>query len=91
MTPLRSASSRRLRLPGLALAAGLLGSVLLVSPVLPEARAQDASQAPAAPKPPLPGKEDDSRPYLTAFLLMILLAAGVIGVNLIPSKRGHQD
>lgn len=40
---------------------------------------------------PTPGKEDADRPFLTHWLLMILIIALIIGVNCIPSKRGHQD
>lgn len=40
--------------------------------------------------PPRPGKADDP-PVVTTYGIMILLVAAIIGANLIPTKRGHQD
>lgn len=40
---------------------------------------------------PTPGREDADRPFMMNWLLMIALIAAIVGVNCIPSKRGHQD
>ncbi len=49
-----------------------------------------ATDAPAAPAPPTPGKPDEPPLVMNYFVMLIILAV-VIGANLIPSKRGHQD
>jgi len=41
-------------------------------------------------KPPAP-KETPKAPAILNIMLLAVSAAGVIGVCLIPSKRGHQD
>lgn len=46
---------------------------------------------PAALKPPTPGKEDTSRPLVMTIVAGIVIVAVVVGANMIPSKRGHQD
>lgn len=50
----------------------------------PSARAEDT------PRPPVPGKQDKP-PLVMMYLVLAGLVAMVVGANLIPSKRGHQD
>lgn len=69
--------------------AGLIAAVSLAG-VAPLASAQIIKKETKVDAP-TPGREDADRPYLTHFMLMILIIALVIGVNCIPSKRGHQD
>lgn len=64
--------------------------LLLFSPALPAATAQDAPPPPADLRPPTPSKEDEP-PVITVLLLLIILGGVIISGNLIPSKRGHQD
>lgn len=40
--------------------------------------------------PPKPAKAEDAPMFLT-YVSILAIAAAVIGANLIPSKRGHQD
>ncbi len=40
-------------------------------------------------RPPNPSSTD--KPPLTTYLMVVVVAVLVIGGNLIPSKRGHQD
>ncbi|MCX5689360.1 MAG: hypothetical protein NTV94_06160 [Planctomycetota bacterium] len=56
------------------------------------ARQQPAADpnATKALTPPTPGKPDDP-PLVMNYLTMMLIIAMVVGANLIPSKRGHQD
>lgn len=61
-------------------------SLLLGLGVASSAAAQDADTL----KPPPPTKEDNP-PYIFPMLLMVVILAGCVGANLIPSKRGHQD
>lgn len=78
---------RRLRL----LRAGLLPALPIVAALLcavpaeaqPGAKTQQVS-------PPTP-KQPDEPPIIMNYLVMLALAAAVIGANAIPSKRGHQD
>lgn len=55
------------------------------------AQPQDG-QTPATPqlRPPTPGKPDDP-PVIMNYLSLVVIIAAVVGANLIPSKRGHQD
>jgi hypothetical protein len=72
---------------------GLFSLVALCAPnsMTPAAMAQDTPAAAAAPKPPTPGRQDDTRPLLTSYFLLVLILACVLGANAIPSKRTHQD
>jgi hypothetical protein len=66
---------------------------LAVAGVASSALAQPAPDPNAPPKPPAPptlGKPDEP-PTVMSFLVMVLIIAAVMGANLIPSKRGHQD
>lgn len=71
-------------------AVGVLG--VLAAPALGAARTPPglvlAQQSGAVP--PKPGKADDP-PVIVTYGVMLILAAGIIGANMIPSKRGHQD
>lgn len=72
------------------LALGALCGALLAT--TPEALAQSSSKkAPVELKTPVPTKEDSERPTITTFLLLVVILGAVVGVNCIPSKRGHQD
>ncbi len=57
---------------------------LLITPLV--TLAQDTG----APVPPTPSKPDDP-PALTSFLLMLVIAALIVGANAVATKRGHQD
>ncbi|MBS0197548.1 MAG: hypothetical protein JSR77_12400 [Planctomycetes bacterium] len=49
--------------------------------------------APGGPqplRPPTPGKPDEP-PIIMNYLSLFVIIATVVGANLIPSKRGHQD
>ncbi|MBX3409849.1 MAG: hypothetical protein KF859_08175 [Phycisphaeraceae bacterium] len=41
-------------------------------------------------RPPVPGKPDQPM-LIMNYLIMVVIIAVVVGANLIPSKRGHQD
>lgn len=49
-----------------------------------------AAQAAESLKPPSVNETDDP-PTIRMYLVTALLGALVVGANLIPSKRGHQD
>jgi len=68
---------------------GVAGAIAAVSCVAPPAYAQQGDPA-AELSPPTPGKIDKP-PTVWNYLTMILIVAAVVGANLIPSKRGHQD
>lgn len=40
--------------------------------------------------PPKPAKAEDAPMFMT-YVSILVIAAAVVGANLIPSKRGHQD
>ncbi len=42
-------------------------------------------------KPPTPGREDTSRPLVMTIVAGLVIVASVVGANMIPAKRGHQD
>jgi len=69
--------------------AGLLAALTLGA-MVPVANAQVIKKE-VKVDAPTPGREDADRPFMTNWLLMILIIALVIGVNCIPAKRGHQD
>lgn len=72
------------------LACVAIGGGLLIA--TPDAHAQDSKKkGPVELKTPVPTKEDADRPIITTYLLLVVILAAVIGVNCIPSKRGHQD
>ncbi len=84
----------RLRAMKKSILAGLLAA-MLVAPmvVVPLAVAQQPAADPNAAKPltpPTPGKPDDP-PLVMNYMTMMLIIGLVVGANLIPSKRGHQD
>lgn len=58
------------------------------------ASAQNLPSQPGQPttlKPPSPGKEDTSRPLVMTIIAGLVIAVTVVGANMIPAKRGHQD
>lgn len=65
----------------------LLAGVLSLGAAQPLASAQSQS---FRDRPPTPSTAEKP-PTLRNYLLLVLITAGVIGVNAIPSKRGHQD
>ena len=86
------ANSRRSSRCRSLIGASLLALTVLVSPAaVTMAMAQDTPAPAAPPKPPAPGREDDTRPLLTSYFLLILVLACVLGANALPSKRTHQD
>jgi hypothetical protein len=82
----RHTHRRSLTLPVVLAVAGALA--VLALPALAQFGSTDA---PTTLAPPRPGKPDDSAPVVMTYLVGLVLAAAAIGVNLIPSKRGHQD
>lgn len=42
-------------------------------------------------KAPTPKKADPEPPVLMGYLAIIIIVGAVVGANMIPSKRGHQD
>lgn len=60
--------------------------ILLASPLLALAQ----PEAPGAPVPPTPAKPDDP-PAIMSFLIMLAIAALIVGANAVATKRGHQD
>jgi len=42
-------------------------------------------------KAPVPKKADSDPPTLWGYFCVLVIVGAVIGTNLIPSKRGHQD
>ena len=74
-----------------ALALTLRAPACLMAPAMAQQTpATDPNAAPKPPAPPTPGKPDEP-PVVMNYLVMILIIAMVVGANLIPSKRGHQD
>lgn len=69
--------------------AAILLSVALLSPG--RASAQTQPNQPTTLRPPTPGKEDQSRPLVMTIVAGIIIVAAVMGANMIPAKRGHQD
>lgn len=53
------------------------------------AEAQPGKQQ-GAPSPPTP-KQPDEPPIVMNYLVLLVVAAAILGANAIPSKRGHQD
>lgn len=80
-TRVGSHACARVALGGMALAAFAL-------PVL--AQQARKGDAPAPLKPPTPGAPD-TPPMIWNVLLTVLVVGMIVGVALIPSKRGHQD
>jgi hypothetical protein len=54
------------------------------------ALAQAQANAPLQLSPPTPGRVDDP-PVIMNILVLLLVAALIVGAFLIPAKRGHQD
>ncbi len=69
----------------------MLASVLVLPMAAAPVMAQDTPVAdPGPPRPPNPQKPDEP-PVVMNFLTMLIIIGLVIGANLIPSRRGHQD
>lgn len=73
---------RRVGFCGVFATAALLG--------LASVSADASAQAAQSLKPPSVNESDDP-PTIRLYLVTALLGALVVGANLIPSKRGHQD
>lgn len=79
-----------LRTPRTIVASLALASAMLVAS--PEALAQSSTKkGPVELKTPVPTREDTDRPTFMTFLVLVVVLAAIVGVNCIPSKRGHQD
>ncbi len=63
----------------------VLGTVAVTAPVLAQ-----TSDAAVVPTPPTPQKPD-SPPTLMMILFGVVILGGIFAVNVMPSKRGHQD
>jgi hypothetical protein len=72
---------------GLAFAAGLL---VLVGEAAAQSTTGGRRGAPEKLEPPVPGQAKTDG-IVMPMLLGIVLAGATVAVNLIPSKRGHQD
>lgn len=74
---------------------GLTAAVLSLACLAPGVTlAQSPPAQPGQPttlRPPTPGKEDQSRPLIMTILAGLVIVATVVGANMIPAKRGHQD
>jgi hypothetical protein len=70
----------------IALVAAVVGSSVLSGPVM----AQEGEDAPVQLRAPQPRRSDEP-PFLWNLLAVIVIAGSIFGVNMIPSKRGHQD
>lgn len=68
----------------------LISAAALTLSALPVLAQAAAGDAPAPIKPPTPGTPD-SPPMVWNVLLAVIIVGLVVGVSLIPSKRGHQD
>ncbi len=70
----------------------LLGTLAVMTPaILPAAAmAQTGSEPPPLPTPPTPQKPDNP-PTLMMILFGVVILGGIFAVNVMPSKRGHQD
>lgn len=84
-------------LPAFLRVLALLAALWLAVPAAPEAAAQVTSSAsgtglpePEQIRPPVPGKQD-SPPVVLYWMTLGVTILLVVGVNLMPSKRGHQD
>lgn len=63
---------------------------LSFNPPASDALAQTAPAEVEQIRPPTPGKQD-SPPVILYWLVLAVTVILVVGVNLMPSKRGHQD
>ena len=52
---------------------------------------QDDAAPKEMPRPPIARKSDPKPPVLWNIGAFVLIVAAVLGANMIPSKRGHQD
>jgi amino acid transporter len=70
----------------------LLGTLSVLTPaILPAAAiAQTGSEPPPLPTPPNPQKPDNP-PTLMMILFGVVILGAIFAVNVMPSKRGHQD
>lgn len=77
---------------GRGLALGLLGAVTVLGSVAaPEAPAQTSTGKQQTLSPPTPAGGKNEGGNWAQFFTALLIATAIIGVNFIPSKRGHQD
>lgn len=70
----------------LVMVAAVVGASFLAGPAM----AQEGEDAPVELRPPQPRKSDEP-PFLWNLFAVIVIAGSIFGVNMIPSKRGHQD
>lgn len=80
----------RIRLAAPIVAGALAIGALCAAP--PEASAQSSTKDKSKElTPPVPNPPKDPPSHLMGMLMVLVLGGLVIGVNFIPSKRGHQD
>lgn len=70
----------------LVMIAAMVGVSVLSGPAM----AQEGEDAAVQLRPPQPRKSDEP-PFLWNLFAVIIIAGSIFGVNMIPSKRGHQD
>lgn len=70
----------------LVMIAAMVGVSVLSGPAM----AQEGEDAPVQLRAPQPRKSDEP-PFLWNLFAVIIIAGSIFGVNMIPSKRGHQD
>ncbi len=63
----------------------VLGGVSIVAPAMAQ-----TGDAPVVPTPPTPQKPDNP-PTLMMILFGVVILGAIFAVNVMPSKRGHQD
>ena len=68
-------------------ARGIAFAITLLAAGTAPVMAAAKKPAPAASKP---AKAEDAPMFMT-YVSILVIAAAVVGANLIPSKRGHQD
>jgi len=68
----------------------VIASLVMCLPALPAAAQESVTPEVEVIRPPTPGKQD-SPPIILYWLVLGVTILLVVGVNLMPSKRGHQD
>jgi hypothetical protein len=53
--------------------------------------ASSAIASPAPLPPPAPGSNQNTPAAWIGMLLMFIIVAAIIGISMMPSRRGHQD
>ncbi len=73
-----------------AVGACVLAAGLVSTPAMGQSTGSGGTKKPVVLQPPIPPSGDGNSPWMPVVMMFVFVGV-IVGVNFIPSKRGHQD